>query len=172
MASFDSSGVTGRRSPRSAEPSPTSRCFIRSTAALEGEPMMRSPCDPLMFAPYSPAERGGGSAAAPDQPSPIAALNDAFRRDFRRERLLLTQGVASRGDAELQHLLREVQRFDQFTPDNDPYGEHDFGKVTVEEVSYFWKIDCFHLDVRCGSPDPADADVTTRILTVMRSDEY
>ncbi|MHA7968101.1 DUF3768 domain-containing protein [Rhizobium sp. CAU 1783] len=133
---------------------------------------MRSPCDLSMIAPYSPAERGSASAAAPDQSNPIAALNDASRRDFRRGRLVLTQGVASLADAELRHLLQEVQRFDQFTPDNDPYGEHDFGKVTVEEVSYFWKIDCFDLDVRYGSPDPADANVTTRILTIMRSDEY
>ena len=84
----------------------------------------------------------------------------------------MTQGVASLPDAELQHLLGEVQRFDQFTPDNDPYREHDFGKVMVEQDSYFWKIDCFDRDLRYGSPDPADADVTTRILTVMRSDEY
>lgn len=134
--------------------------------------MMRGPCDLSIIVTYNPAERGSASAAAPDQPNPIAALNDAFRRDFRRGRLVLTQGVASRGDAELQQLLGEVQRFDQFTPDNDPYGEHDFGKVMVEQISYFWKIDCFDLDLRCGSPDPANADVTTRILTVMRSDEY
>lgn len=134
--------------------------------------MMRSHCDPSMIAPYSTAERGSASAAALDQPSPIAALNDAFRRDFRRGRLMLTQGIASLADAELQQLLGEVQRFDQFTPDNDPYGEHDFGKVMVEAGTYFWKIDYFDRDVRHASPDPTDADITTRVLTIMRSDEY
>lgn len=134
--------------------------------------MIRSPFDLSMIAPYSPAERGSASAAAPDHPNRLAALNDAFRRDFRRGRLVLTQGVASLSDAELQHLLGEVQRFDRFTPDNDPYGEHDFGKVMVGAVSYFWKIDYFDRDMRYGSPNPAEADVTTRALTIMRSDEY
>lgn len=134
--------------------------------------MMRNPCDLLVIAPYRPAERGSASAAAPNQPSPIAALNDALRRDFRRGRLVLTQSVASLADAELRQLLGEVQQFDQFRPESDPYGEHDFGTVMVEAVSYFWKIDYFDRDMRNGSPDPANTDVTTRILTIMRSDEY
>lgn len=134
--------------------------------------MIRSRFDLSMIAPYNPAERGSTSAAAHDQPSPIAALNDAFRRDFGRGRLMLTQGVASLADAELRQLLGEVQRFDQFTSDNDPHGEHDFGKVMVDAISYFWKIDYFDRELRHGSPDPADADVTTRVLTIMRSDEY
>lgn len=134
--------------------------------------MMRSPCDPSMIAPYSPTERGSASAATPDQSNPTAALNDALRRDFGRGRLVLTQGVASLADAELRQLLGEVQRFDQFGPDNDPHEEHDFGKVMVEAVSYFWKIDYFDRDMRKGSPDPADGNLTTRVLTIMRSDEY
>lgn len=134
--------------------------------------MMRSPIDLAMIAPYSPAERGSASAATLDHPNRLAALNDAFRRDFSRGRLMLTQGVASLADAEVRHLLGQVQRFDHFTPDNDPYGEDDFGEVMVEAGTYFWKIDYFDRDMRKGSPDPADAKVTTRVLTIMRSDEY
>lgn len=85
---------------------------------------------------------------------------------------MLTQGVSSLADAELRQLLGEVQQFNQFAPDNDPYGEHDFGKVMVEAGTYFWKIDYFDRDMRKGSPDPADANLTTRVLTIMRSDEY
>lgn len=132
---------------------------------------MRSLCDLWMIAPYSPAERGSASAAALDHPNRVAALNDAFRRDFSRGRLMLTQVVSSLADAELRQLLGEVQRFNQFAPDNDPYGEHDFGKDMVEAGTYFWKIDYFDRDMRKGSPDPADANLTTRVFTIMRSDE-
>lgn len=134
--------------------------------------MMRTPCDLSMIAPHSPAERGSASAVALDHPNRLAALNDAFRRDFSRGRLMLTQGVSSLADAELRQLLGEVQRFNQFAPDNDPYEEHDFGKVVVQAVSYFWKIDYFDRELRHCSPDPTNADDTTRVLTVMRSDEY
>lgn len=133
---------------------------------------MTSPFSLHFVAPHSPAECGGGAAAALDRLSPVAALNDAFRQDFRRGRLVLTHGTASLPAGKLQHLLREVQRFAAFTPENDPHGEHDFGKIAVEGDSYFWKIDCFDLDMRHGSPNPANALITARVITVMGSDEY
>jgi len=34
-------------------------------------------------------------------------------------------------------------RFDSFTPDNDPYGEHDFGTIDWQEEKIFWKIDYY-----------------------------
>src|SRR5205814_1436402 len=57
------------------------------------------------------------------QPNPIAQLNDAFRRSG--QGIFLTQGVQTLPD--VPGLITAVQEFDQFTPDNDPYGEHDFG---------------------------------------------
>lgn len=45
---------------------------------------------------------------------------------------------------ELQlQLIRLVQQFDSFTSDNDPYQEHNLGKVTLDGEDYFFKIDYY-----------------------------
>ena len=62
--------------------------------------------------------------------------------------------------------------FENFTPENDPYYEHDFGSFEHEGKTIFWKIDCYDRDRNYGSPDPADPSVTMRILTVMLAEEY
>lgn len=65
-----------------------------------------------------------------------------------------------------------VRQFDSFTEDNDPYGEHDFGKIDWKGMVVFWKIDYYDLDLEMHSPDPSDSTVTARVLTVMLDDEY
>jgi hypothetical protein len=65
-----------------------------------------------------------------------------------------------------------VRTFADFSPDNDPHGEHDFGAIEQDGVRYFWKIDAYDRWMQFGSPDPADPSVTTRVLTIMRADEY
>ena len=42
---------------------------------------------------------------------------------------------------ETEDALRAV--YDEFTEDNDPYKEHEFGKCTVEGTDIFWKIDYY-----------------------------
>ena len=66
----------------------------------------------------------------------------------------------------------KVQEFDNFTEDNDPYHEHDFGAINFKNETYFWKIDYYDLDYLCLSPDISDENVTNRVLTIMRGDEY
>ena len=102
----------------------------------------------------------------------IRALNDQFRRGFKGGRVMLTQVVQSLGLKPLANLLSQVKGFKAFTDDNDPHGEHDFGTVTLENQTFFWKIDYYGLDLECGSEDPADPAQTTRVLTIMRADEY
>jgi hypothetical protein len=46
-----------------------------------------------------------------------------------------------------------VSKCDSFTPDNDPYEEHDFGKIEVSEHVIFWKIDYYDVDLSMHSPD-------------------
>lgn len=109
---------------------------------------------------------------AADARSPIAHLNDAFRRKPVDGRLMVTAGVIALGEGALADILPAVASFDAFTPDNDPYGEHDFGAVEWHGTRIFWKIDCYDRTMRFGSPDPADPSVTTRVLTVMLAGEY
>lgn len=102
----------------------------------------------------------------------VRDLNDLLRRTFNGGRVMLTSGVQALEEGPRAELLHEVQQFNEFAPANDPYGEHDFGRVIVNGQSYFFKIDYYDNDLQYQSSDPADATVTTRVLTIMREDEY
>ena len=100
----------------------------------------------------------------------IAALNDHVRRSFKGCRVVITQGV--QGLDNLPRLLDQVRGFDAFTPGNDPYGEHDFGSFIHDDITVFWKIDTYDVDLQMHSPDPGDPTVTERMLTIMLAEEY
>ena len=104
--------------------------------------------------------------------STIALLNDSLQRTFTGGKVVMTQGVAALAEDELAHVLEGVRAFDEFTKDNDPHGEHDFGSFVVGAVTYFFKVDYYAPDMEGGSEDPADPAKTTRVLTIMRADEY
>ena len=107
----------------------------------------------------------------PDANAPIiAALNDQARQTFKECHVVITQGVQALGDVDAT--LRQVQLFNAFTTDNDPYGEHDFGAIRYQGQTIFWKIDCYDLDLHMHSPDPSDETVTARVLTIMLAEEY
>jgi len=95
-----------------------------------------------------------------------AELNDEFRRS--RNGVTITRGVQALDY--LPELLDEVVRFNDFTESNDPYGEHDFGKITWCGQVVFWKIDYYDQDLRYGE-DPLSPDCR-RVLTVMLASEY
>jgi hypothetical protein len=69
-------------------------------------------------------------------------------------------------------IMHQVHTFAEFTPENTPHGEHDFGSFEYDGKTIFWKIDCYDRDLSYGSPDPADPAVTTRVLTVLLAEEY
>jgi len=100
----------------------------------------------------------------------IRRLNDAFRTTMTGGRLMLTRGIAGRQDSNA--ILERIRTFSQFDEDNDPHGEHDFGGFEHAGETMFWKIDYYNLDLCAGSEDPADPEVTTRVLTVMLAEEY
>lgn len=115
------------------------------------------------------------SHACPSPSSPTARirrLNDDLRRTLIGGRLLFTPGIRQLEAAALKELLLALVSYDDFTPDNDPHGEHDFGSLTIAGEKIFWKIDYYDRGLVYGSPDPADPDVTTRVLTVMLAGEY
>jgi hypothetical protein len=102
----------------------------------------------------------------------IRDQNDRFRKQGRGGQLMLTSGIMAKSDEDLAGLLQAIVDFDAFDPDNDPHGEHDFGSLTWQGEPVFWKIDYYDSDLLYGSPDPANPDVTTRVLTVMMAWEY
>ena len=102
----------------------------------------------------------------------IRELNDHARQSFTGCRVVITRGIADLDEQVISAILAQVRRYDQFTPDNDPYGEHDFGSLYHGAVHVFWKWDYYDLDLAMHSPDPSDASVTARVLTIMLADEY
>ena len=104
--------------------------------------------------------------------TPIAALNDRFRHTFWGGQVLVTDEVSALSELSRIELFRSVQLYDNFVQDNDPYGEHDFGKVVVGGQDFFWKIDYYDNTLRYGSENPADPKITTRVLTIMKASEY
>ena len=102
----------------------------------------------------------------------IRELNDAFSRSLSGGRVMMTAGIAALPDSTREVVLEEVRKFDVFTGDNNPYGEHDFGSFEVDGRKIFWKIDYYDAKMKFGSEDPADPNKTTRVLTIMLASEY
>ena len=99
-------------------------------------------------------------------------LNDSFRRTFTGGQVMLTSGVDALSPDAKAKVLQAVRSFDAFDSSNDPHKEHDFGSFEIAEQTYFFKIDYYDPEMSAGSEDPADPEKTTRVLTIMRADEY
>jgi hypothetical protein len=99
-------------------------------------------------------------------------LNDNFRSTFVGGQAVMTAGVNALPIDTKGRVLLAVQSFSNFTKDNDPHREHDFGSIEVDGETYFWKIDYYDLAMQLGSESPEDPEQTTRVLTIMRADEY
>jgi Protein of unknown function (DUF3768) len=109
----------------------------------------------------------------------IRALNDEFRTQrsligsaIADNTLVITSGVAARGNDFIDRAVHAVREYSAFSEDNDPYGEHDFGSFEIDGENLFWKIDYYDRLLEWRSPDPADASVTRRVLTILLAEEY
>ncbi|MDF1769456.1 DUF3768 domain-containing protein [Maricaulis sp.] len=102
----------------------------------------------------------------------IAQLNDDLRTNGTGGRILITAGINAKGKAFIAKAVLGLKTYTNFSEDNDPYHEHDFGALAIEGEKLFWKIDYYNLTLDAGSEDPADPKVTTRVLTLMLASEY
>lgn len=102
----------------------------------------------------------------------IARLNDRLRKSGLGGQRLVTNGVYHLPGYDAGELFKALADYDSFDSDNDPHGERDFGDIQVFGTDLLWKIDYYDLKLEFGSPNPADANVTTRVLTIMLEDEY
>ena len=115
----------------------------------------------------------------PDRAARIAAANDAFRKTA-NSGVVFTATLAAEGLVTMLAILAKVRAYDAFTPDNDPYGEHEFGSIThalslggnPRTETCFWKIDTYaDAALAFGAEDPLDANAV-RILTIMHASDY
>jgi Protein of unknown function (DUF3768) len=102
----------------------------------------------------------------------IRMLNDDLRQHLYRGGAVMTPGIAQLGPKAVSRLVNVLAAFSDFTTDNDPHGEHDFGAFDFEGRSVFFKIDYFDKDLRYHSSNPADETVTERVITIMLASEY
>ena len=102
----------------------------------------------------------------------IAELNDVFRSTFAGGKVVMTAGVDALPSDVKAVVIRKVATFSDFTAENDPHGEHDFGEIELSGRKFLWKIDYYDAAMEFGSEDPTDPSKTTRVLTIMLAEEY
>lgn len=102
----------------------------------------------------------------------IRQLNDLLRIYGIGGDIILTRGVCNKGDDFIAQAFRAVADYDAFTEGNDPHGEHDFGDLTLDGESVFFKIDYYDRKKEYGSEDPADPEKTCRVMTILLAEEY
>lgn len=122
-----------------------------------------------------------------NMPEAIASVNDRVRKALSDESELgrlgqdgvkfkfvwthgVDEGLVASGHFET--LLKAVAEFDDFSKDNNPHGERDFGSLTVEGEKIFFKFDYYDPSLKFGSENPLDNAKTVRVLTVMLPQEY
>jgi len=103
----------------------------------------------------------------------VRELNDRFRTEgVGNGSILITPGIQELdGDAAVG-VINQVRNFTDFTEDNDPWKQHDFGAFEHAGQKIFWKIDCYDPSCTCGSENPANEALTHRVLTIMLASEY
>ena len=102
----------------------------------------------------------------------IAKLSDDFRKSFIGGEVLLSAGIAAISSEDKANIISMVQNFNDFTPSNDVYGEHDFLSIDYKGNKIFAKIDYYDLNYEFMSENPANPDITNRVLTILLSCEY
>ncbi len=103
----------------------------------------------------------------------IARLNDLLRQGRAANgKVLVTSGVQALGSEFMAKVQHEIAAFADFSPDNDPHNEHDFGSLEIDGSKLFFKIDYYAPGMEQGSEDPANPLQTVRVLTIMLAQEY
>lgn len=102
----------------------------------------------------------------------ICELNDVLRTTWLTGQVVITPGITSLPQKDQSAIAEKVQTFSDFSEDNDPHGEHDFGAFEHNGNRIFWKIDYYDQALKYGSEDPANPSITRRVLTIMLANEY
>ena len=105
----------------------------------------------------------------------IRELNDEFRKDLTKGKCVMTSGISALcgyKPERITSLVNTVKTFNDFNEENDPFKEHDFGSLMFDGTKVFWKIDYYDKTMKNGSNDPSNEELTTRVLTIMKAEEY
>lgn len=70
----------------------------------------------------------------------IQKLNDSFRTSLSGGKVMITRGISLLPSEDGNNIVKQVQSFNSFNKNNDPYGEHDFGVFDFKENRIFGKL--------------------------------
>jgi hypothetical protein len=102
----------------------------------------------------------------------IRVLNDELRHNLPAGHAIITAGIAALGAEAVARIVQTIAIYDDFCHADDPQVEHDFGVFDADDHRIFFKIDYYDKSLSGHSPDPSDASVTTRVITIMLAEEY
>lgn len=115
--------------------------------------------------------------AIADRIEQIARLNDRARHGLdRSSRIVVTSGLNATlaGEKPADAILAQARligamRRCTFQADSP---ERDFASFEVDGIKVLMKIDYYDAELIYGSEDPADASITRRVITLMRTEDY
>ena len=71
----------------------------------------------------------------------LRTCTDPILRLIISGQLVITRGIDERGDAFFKSAVAAIRTFNDFTPENDPHGEHNMAFLDVEGERIFLKVD-------------------------------
>lgn len=86
-------------------------------------------------------------------------------------RVDITRRVDSLPETAKAAIFEKVRQYDDFSKENDPFGEHDFGTFQHEGQEIVWQISYYDPTLTYHSEDPADSEKTVRVLTIMLAED-
>lgn len=125
-----------------------------------------------MNTPRKPETQSAPEQSEQERVQKISYFNDQLRIMGQGGQVVATQGFSALPQETQQTAVQMIRGFSTFTPDNDPYKEHDFGSVEVQGQKIFWKIDYYDQSMQYQSPDPTNPNATNRVMTIMLANEY
>lgn len=100
----------------------------------------------------------------------IRTLNNQLRRNDIGGDVFIANSITRWGPSFVTAVREAVRNQLIFAPGDDPDGTQEFGSLKVDSTLVYWKIDYFEKgNEPFLSPDPADPNVTWRVLTIMSS---
>lgn len=77
----------------------------------------------------------------------------------------------------IRELYKRLADYDNFVPDNDPHGEHDYGCFDFtfegEDKQIMWKFEYFaNGDLAHGAENPSDLQNSYYVLSIFFSEDY
>ncbi|PTV70208.1 DUF3768 domain-containing protein [Agrobacterium pusense] len=104
----------------------------------------------------------------------IRDLNDELRTrgHARNGRVVVMGGLANEDNQKKVQVAIAAGQHTDWNSGDDPYGEHDFGRLDVEGEAFLFKIDYYSLDEAHASEHPEDQNTTIRVMTLMYAEDY